>query len=157
MRLSSVRGDWLYFEAGHGKGPCNGVGGAANRRADEAVKRSVASIQTAQDFFDWGNAKDTAITYLFTTCHETCHEAIARHIFKDGTKNVTNWQRSITPPHPKKIQALLEHLDTKRQEIWVETVQATDFTHFSRKVWSVVRQQPNMPIKASKIAQHFVK
>ena len=42
--LFGVRGDWLYFEAGHGKGPCDGVLGAAKRRTDEAVKRCVASI-----------------------------------------------------------------------------------------------------------------
>ena len=48
-------------------GPCDGVRGAAKRRVDEAVKRGVALIQTARDFFDWGNAQDTAISYLFTT------------------------------------------------------------------------------------------
>ena len=48
-------------------GPCDSVGGEAKRRADETAKRGVASIQTAHDFFDWDNAQDTAITYLFTT------------------------------------------------------------------------------------------
>ena len=51
-----------------------------------------------------------------------------------------------------------------RQERWVETVKAIDFTHSSRKAWSVVRQltgeknnKPQVPIKANKIAQHVVK
>ena len=59
---------------------------------------------------------------------------------------------------------LMEHLDSARQERWVETVQAIDFTHSSRKDWSVVRRltgeknnKPKVPIKANKIAQHVVK
>ena len=60
--------------------------------------------------------------------------------------------------------ALMEHLDSSRQERWIETVQAVDFTHSSRKAWSIVRRltgeknnKPQVPIKANKIAQHFVK
>ena len=60
--------------------------------------------------------------------------------------------------------ALMEHLDSARQERLVETVQAIDFTHSSRKAWSVVRRltgkkynEPQVPIKANKIAQHVVK
>ena len=60
--------------------------------------------------------------------------------------------------------ALMEHLDSARQERWIETVQAIDFTHSSRKAWSIVRQltgeknnKPQVPIKANKITQHFVK
>jgi hypothetical protein len=29
---------WSYYEAGHGKGPCDGLGGTVKRMADEAVK-----------------------------------------------------------------------------------------------------------------------
>lgn len=39
--LFSVSASWNYFEAGHGKGPCDGVGGSVKRMADdrdEAVK-----------------------------------------------------------------------------------------------------------------------
>ena len=55
--------------------------------------------------------------------------------------------------------ALMEHLDSARQERWIETVQAIDFTHSSRKAWSIVRRltgeknnKPQVPIKANKIA-----
>ena len=34
-----VRASWQYSEAGHGKGPCDGVGGTTKRLADSAVKR----------------------------------------------------------------------------------------------------------------------
>ncbi|KAL3880396.1 hypothetical protein ACJMK2_032640 [Sinanodonta woodiana] len=32
-----MKASWLYFEAGHGKGPCDGVGGTAKRLADIAM------------------------------------------------------------------------------------------------------------------------
>lgn len=35
--------------------------------------------------------------------------------------------------------ALLEHLDKKRQARWMETVEAIDMKHSSRKAWSTVR------------------
>ena len=38
QQLFSVKASWNYFEAGHGKGPCDGIGGTAKRMADEAIK-----------------------------------------------------------------------------------------------------------------------
>ena len=32
-----IRASWLYLESGHGKCPCDGVGGTAKRLADDAV------------------------------------------------------------------------------------------------------------------------
>ena len=45
---------WNYFEAGHGKGPCDGVGGTVKRLADDAIKQNKVVIQDASDFFIWG-------------------------------------------------------------------------------------------------------
>lgn len=42
---------WNFFEAGHGKGPCDGLGGSTKRLADEAVKSGKVIIQDANDFF----------------------------------------------------------------------------------------------------------
>ena len=42
-----------YFEAGHRKAPCDGVGGMAKRMADEAVKTGKVKIQYAVDLYDW--------------------------------------------------------------------------------------------------------
>lgn len=44
---------WNYFEAGHGKGPCDGLGGTTKRMADEAVKSGKVTIQDAEEFYDW--------------------------------------------------------------------------------------------------------
>ena len=41
------------MEAGHGKGPCDPIGGVAKRNADMAVKQQKAVIQDANDFFAW--------------------------------------------------------------------------------------------------------
>ncbi|CAG2209514.1 unnamed protein product [Mytilus edulis] len=40
-----IQARWNYFEAGHGKGPCDGLGGTIKRMADEAVKRGAVVIQ----------------------------------------------------------------------------------------------------------------
>ena len=61
--MFNVSASWQYFESGHGKGPCDGVGGAVKRSADLAVKKG-AMIQTAQEFFNWGLQQDTAVDYL---------------------------------------------------------------------------------------------
>ena len=56
---------WNYFEAGHGKGPCDGVGGTAKRMADEAVKTGKVKIQDAVDFYDWArkNENSSSVSY----------------------------------------------------------------------------------------------
>lgn len=51
--LFDIAATWQYFETGHGKGPCDGVGGNAERNADLAVKRGLA-IQSAEAFYRWG-------------------------------------------------------------------------------------------------------
>ena len=52
-QLFDVSATWQYFESGHGKGPCDGVGGAIKRNADLAVKKGKL-IRTAREFYNWG-------------------------------------------------------------------------------------------------------
>ena len=52
-QIFGIRAVWNYFEAGHGKGPCDGLGGTTKRMADEAVKSGKVVIQDATDFFAW--------------------------------------------------------------------------------------------------------
>ena len=63
--LYGITATWTYMEAGHGKGPCDGVGGTAKRMADEAIKRQKVIIQDAEDFFTWGKGSGSAIEYIF--------------------------------------------------------------------------------------------
>ncbi|XP_078616892.1 uncharacterized protein LOC144885097 [Branchiostoma floridae x Branchiostoma japonicum] len=72
--LFGVPATWNYFEAGHGKGPCDGVGGTAKRMADDAVKRDSAKIQDAHDFYEWAINLNSVIKYEFVTSRE-CGES----------------------------------------------------------------------------------
>ena len=67
-RFSGLQATWNYFETGHGKGPCDGVGGSVKRCADQAVKQGTC-IQDAHDFFAWASSSNvhSSITYKFIT------------------------------------------------------------------------------------------
>ncbi|XP_069138828.1 uncharacterized protein [Argopecten irradians] len=65
MNLFAVSASWNYFESGHGKGPCDGLGGTAKRMADLAVRQNKCKIQDAKAIFEWGNSSQTSIKYLF--------------------------------------------------------------------------------------------
>ena len=49
----NISASWNYMESGHGKGPCDPIGGTAKRKDDLAVKNDKAVIQDAMDFFTW--------------------------------------------------------------------------------------------------------
>lgn len=66
--IHGLAAKWNYFEAGHGKGPCDGLGGITKRMADEAVNTGKASIQDADDFFAWTQSSVCNlqnVTFLF--------------------------------------------------------------------------------------------
>lgn len=62
QELFGLKCTWAYFEAGHGKGPCDGVGAAAKRKADNALKRGI-NINHAEDFSRVGNMEGN-VTYI---------------------------------------------------------------------------------------------
>ena len=39
VSLFGIRASWTYLESGHGKGPCDGVGGGIKKMADNAIKK----------------------------------------------------------------------------------------------------------------------
>lgn len=61
---------WNYFESGHGKGPCDGIGGCAKRMASEAVKQQKVQIQDASPFF-CGHSKLSRKLSTFYTQNKT--------------------------------------------------------------------------------------
>lgn len=73
-----IRARWNYFESGHGKGPCDGLGGTIKRMADEAVKRGAIMIQDPKEFFDWSiNSNMKEVKFLFvekTECKKKLEE-----------------------------------------------------------------------------------
>ncbi|WAR06284.1 LOW QUALITY PROTEIN: hypothetical protein MAR_021653, partial [Mya arenaria] len=89
----------IFWEAGHGKGPCDGVGGSSKRLADLAVKRQTAVIQSAEDYYNWGKSLANSQTkYAFVTkeeCDEAYNELLAVNVkpikecFTDGKFNAS--------------------------------------------------------------------
>jgi hypothetical protein len=60
---------WDYLESGHGKGPCDGVGGAIKKAADIAVKAGM-QISNAKEFFEWAEKYSTNMKCLYVTSGE---------------------------------------------------------------------------------------
>ena len=63
----------IYFEAGHDKGPCDGIGGTAKRLADEAVRQEKVSIHDVSDFMIWAenDQQECTTKFLFADKKET--------------------------------------------------------------------------------------
>ena len=65
---------WNYYEAGHGKSACDGIGGLTKRMADEALRQGSAVIQDAQDFYRWAlQSSIKEISFLFVS-KEVCKQ-----------------------------------------------------------------------------------
>ena len=64
-RFSGFSAQWNFFESGHGKGPCDGIGGVAKGRASDAIKQGKACIQDATDFYNWAKTNSLSIKYRF--------------------------------------------------------------------------------------------
>lgn len=62
-KLFEVPCTWTWFESGHGKGPCDGIGGVAKRNADMAVKQYNCVIDNAASFAKYGNDVGGKLTY----------------------------------------------------------------------------------------------
>ncbi len=72
--LLQVTASWDYSEAGHGKGPCDGVGGTVKRMADQAVKQG-NRIQSGWQFFQWAIVQtNTLIQYQYVTEEDYTNE-----------------------------------------------------------------------------------
>lgn len=71
---------WHYFEAGHGKGPCDGVGAVAKRRADDAVRQGKVTIQYSDEFYAWASKTQGTVEYIYVktnVCEATQKELSA--------------------------------------------------------------------------------
>lgn len=75
--LYGAEARWNYFEAGHGKGPCDGLGGTTKRMADEACKTGNATIQDAKDFFGWASESTMHEVKFLWLDSSVCKEKLA--------------------------------------------------------------------------------
>lgn len=62
--------EWNYFETGHGKGACDGVGGTAKRMADLSIKQGKVTVQDGSDFYKWGCQYHKSARYMLVTQDE---------------------------------------------------------------------------------------
>lgn len=62
FRVNAV---WNFFESGHGKGPCDGIGGTSKRTADLAIKQGKITVQDACYYFDKVQQYHTSAEYVF--------------------------------------------------------------------------------------------
>ena len=59
-----IEARWKYFESGHGKGPCDGIGGSVKRMAEQAGKHGTP-MADADDFFKWASETGGAVNYTW--------------------------------------------------------------------------------------------
>lgn len=63
--IFGVTAVWNFFESGHGKGPCDGIGGTSKRTADLAIKQGKIIVQDAFDYHDKVQRYHTSASYVF--------------------------------------------------------------------------------------------
>lgn len=96
---------WNYFEVGHGKGPCDGIGGVVNRTAATAVKKNKAYIQDANDFFAWTQTQcESRIHHIFYTEEDYEAASITMNQFTPNNVPGTMKLHAIVPTSPTKIR-----------------------------------------------------
>ncbi|KAL3862797.1 hypothetical protein ACJMK2_008743 [Sinanodonta woodiana] len=94
----SIKARLHFLESGHGKGPCDGLGGSVKRSADMAVRQAKCNIQDAADFYAWGLQSELAgrkrETPLSVTGTMKLHAVVpSRHATKSVyTRNVSGWE-----------------------------------------------------------------
>jgi hypothetical protein len=65
-----VAGEWHFFAASHGKGPCDGIGGTLKRLARRASLQETANIQTPESLYNWCHTNVTNIHSFYVPSSE---------------------------------------------------------------------------------------
>ena len=112
----------------------------------------------------------TSVTPLRKQPKRLFHVGIEITIFRVGMQSVnpsikTFLQSPQGDDSSLAVTALLAKLDRKRRDQWSEAVWSIDFSHFSRKAWSILnnltgrlRHSPcHCPISANAIASQMVR
>lgn len=79
--FQGIQATWDFLESGHGKGPCDGVGGSIKRSADVAVKHG-SIISNAEEFFAWAQTYSSTISCIYVTTQEISY---AERMLKNAT------------------------------------------------------------------------
>ena len=87
INLFGMTADWNYFEYGHGKGPCDGIGGTAKTAADMAVKPRKCIIKDTSDFYKNVPKFHHSALYMFVSTDKT----------ESAREEITNINKTIIP------------------------------------------------------------
>ena len=147
-----ITATWDYFECGHGKGPCDGVGGSIKRSADQAVKQGT-NIQDATDFYVWAsNLKTSSISYCFVTQDK----------FHDTDKLVKDLMQELKPiKGTATLHAIRPPVTSLRNEIAIEW--RTTSSHNSNDGWqyaclmkTALGEQQTAPMETEKVETNSI-
>ncbi|VDI32445.1 Hypothetical predicted protein [Mytilus galloprovincialis] len=92
--LLGIQAIWNYFETGHGKGPCDGIGGTSKRTADLAIRQGKIVVQNASDYFEKVGPLHKSASYRFVSskdidiCRKEVEEINKSLIALKGTMQV---------------------------------------------------------------------
>ena len=65
------RAVWHYLETGHGKGPCNGLGGSLKRNAQTAASAGIAIVCNAPTMYLWAKDRpNSSIQYCYVDVYD---------------------------------------------------------------------------------------
>ncbi|KAJ8666722.1 hypothetical protein QAD02_008384 [Eretmocerus hayati] len=100
-RDSGVAGEWHFFATSHGKGPCDGVGGAFKRTATKAsLQRPLNDqITTAEELLAWAQTLDTSMNIIFVPKEEIIQKEVFLNERNEGVKTIegTSGYHSFEP------------------------------------------------------------
>lgn len=102
--FNDTRATWDFLEAGHGKGPCDGLGASVKRSADMDIKQGKCVIQTAEDFYAWTvNLTSSCVKYFYVSnqdvedCSQYIQSVSSEILAVPGTMKI----HSVCPTSPE--------------------------------------------------------
>ena len=101
--MFGCRAVWHYLETGHGKGPCDGVGGSLKRNAQTAASAGVTIVCNAPTMYLWAKDRpNSSIQYCYVDVYDYWTMYYDRsHVFYripglPGTRNLHSVMGAIT-------------------------------------------------------------
>ena len=85
--IFGVNAIWDFFDSGHGKGPCNGIGGTSKRTADLAIRQGKITVQDAPEYFERAQKYHTSAKYIYVESTECT----------DSRLEVADYNKRMTP------------------------------------------------------------
>lgn len=121
-----IKATWEYLEAGHGKGPCDGVGGSVKKSLETYVKRGNV-VRNANDVMLWADNVESVVKILLVTAQEikSCEAKLRKAMYVKGLNSI----HSVRPGNSHLMiretscyEPCCRHTVTVNNHGWQETV-----------------------------------